>query len=191
MIDISIAVIKRDGTKEVLDCSKIVDAVNKAAIKAEEKKVEKEIHTISILQGLEAVRKRPEMYVQSRSNSSLAKMIYDIVDRAVDEIINDILEREYDDDYQSREQFIERSVLEFEKERLENKRIWLRALRKAKTERVSALIRVAWKYRNNDVGRSCTGAISDPMALTIPTPPTALAALCSLERGGVVIEYCG
>lgn len=63
----------------------------------------------------------------------------------------------------------------------------LRALRKMKTERVSEMIRAAWKNRNSNVGRSNTGSVVDPMLLSIPTPPTSVAAISSLESGGAVI----
>lgn len=63
----------------------------------------------------------------------------------------------------------------------------LRALRKMKTERVSEMIRAAWKNRNSNVGRSNTGSVTDPMLLSIPTPPTSVAAISSLKSGGAVI----
>lgn len=72
-------------------------------------------------------------------------------------------------------------------EELLKRRKELRALRKMKTERVSEMIRVAWKNRNSNVGRSNTGSVTDPMLLSIPTPPTSMAAISSLESGGAVI----
>ena len=42
-------------------------------------------HSISVLEGLEAVRKRPGMYVGSVSRKGLNQLSYEIVDQSVDE----------------------------------------------------------------------------------------------------------
>ncbi len=161
-------IIKRNGESCAFDVYKIVDAVSKACIQRETKKVEKKIHEVELFSGVGGFNE-----------------LLDINEEI--EIFVQILDRILDADYQQR--FQDNIDLQLELERLENQREQLRILRRLKTARVSLMIRTAWMNRNHTAGRSNTGAVTDPMLLSIPTPPTSEAANRSLRCGGNMLAY--
>ncbi|MGO5026896.1 ATP cone domain-containing protein [Mediterraneibacter faecis] len=161
-------IIKRNGASCDFDVSKIVDAVSKACIRRETKKVEKKIHEVELFSGV-----------------GWDDEDFDLNERI--DILAEIISRILDADYQER--FQENIDLQLELERLENQREQLRILRRLKTARVSLMIRTAWMNRNHTAGRSNTGAVTDPMLLSIPTPPTSEAANRSLRCGGNMLAY--
>ena len=161
-------IVKRDSESCVFDTSKIVDAISKAYIRQETKKVESEIQEIELVS---RSNEGNEVFFSIEGNDSISKIISRILDA----------------DYQER--FQDNIDLQLELERLKNQREQLRILRRLKTAQVSQMIRTAWMNRNHTAGRSNTGAVTDPMLLSIPTPPTSEAANSSLRCGGNVIAY--
>ena len=69
---------------------------------------------------------------------------------------------------------------------LEERRREIREYRKSMTQAIHAVLRSAWMRRNRSAGRSNTSAVSDMMLLTVPTPPTFVAANRSLQKWGMM-----
>lgn len=164
-------IVKRDSESCVFDTSKIVDAISKAYIRQETKKVESEIREIELVS---RSNEGNEVFFSIEGNDSISKIISEI-----SRILSVV--------YTERDQ--ENIDLLLELERLEYQRRQLRYLRKLKTARVSQMIQTAWMNRNHTAGRSNTGAVTDSMLLSLPTPPTSEAAKSSLRCGGNVIAY--
>lgn len=84
----------------------------------------------------------------------------------------------------------ERLLAEFEGElrRLQETQRKMSLYSKALLIKLNRLIRLQWLERNSGAGRGNTSSVSDKMLLTIPTPPTAVAAVCSLLQRGMACE---
>ena len=68
---------------------------------------------------------------------------------------------------------------------LEERRREIREYRKSMTQAIHSILRSVWMKRNKNAGRSNTSAVSDMMLLTVPTPPTFVAANRSLQKWGI------
>lgn len=168
----------------------VADAVRKSDIRKQEKEIKMRIDGFDLFAGVGGIHIDREPSV----SKEIKDIVESYVDRAISNLILDLNVDEYtsilmgnrnSDVLNDNSGFDARALAEYEQ--LKKQREDLRLLRRLKTERVSALIKLAWQNRNCSVDRSSTSAVSDTMLLTIPTPPTALAATCSLERGGVVV----
>ena len=83
--------------------------------------------------------------------------------------------------------FMGLSEEEYEQARVELEEKWREAKRNCKSlvQKLNAVLHQVWLARNTGAGRSSTSSVSDKMLLTIPTPPTAEAAICSLWQRGM------
>lgn len=72
------------------------------------------------------------------------------------------------------------------KKTLRKKVEYIRLMWKAKTADISQQLRQLWMNRNKGANRSNTTSVTDMMLMTMPVPPTATTANCSLWQRGIL-----
>lgn len=81
---------------------------------------------------------------------------------------------------------LERTKEVIAKKKLRKMDSFIRLIWKAKAAGTSQQLRQLWMNRNKGVNRSNTTAVTDMMLMTMPVPPTAATANCSLWQRGIL-----
>ena len=116
----------------------------------------------------------------SEISKAISKAFIDVMAREIHPDVLDLLNLSVEDwDDLTREEEI--AIKKILRKKVE----YIRLMWKAKAAEISQQLRQLWMNRNKGANRSNTTAVTDMMLMTMPVPPTAEAAYCSLRQRGM------
>lgn len=117
----------------------------------------------------------------SKISKAISKAFIDTMAREVHPDVQELLNLSVEDwDDLTREEEI--AI----KKTLRKKVEYIRLMWKAKAADISQQLRQLWMNRNKGANRSNTPSVTDMMLMTMPVPPTATIANCSLWQRGIL-----
>ena len=117
----------------------------------------------------------------SEISKTISKAFIDVMAREIYPDVLDLLNLSVEDwdDLTHEEEIAIKKILRKKVE-------YIRLMWKAKAAEISQQLRQLWMNRNKGANRSNTAAVTDMMLMTMPVPPTAATANCSLWQRGIL-----